>query len=104
MQVQNNVLQDIRGTTYGYGAGLMLASLNYHLKFDVSELSCILDDDPAKHDTEYKNIKVSIKCTDKVQVNSDENYLITSLENIRPIYKRIMELKPNRVIVPCLVA
>jgi len=103
MRAQRNTLEDFGHKTYGYGAGLMLATLNYHLKYDLSKLPCILDDDPIKHNTGYQNINVAIKNTDQVALEPNNNYLITSLENIRPIYKKIIELQPKRVLIPAMV-
>ena len=61
MKSQRHALEDIGDKKYGYGAGLMLATLDYHLKFDMSNLECILDDDPTKHNSEYQNINASIQ-------------------------------------------
>lgn len=104
MQIQRNELEGASDPIYGYGAGLMFATLDYHLKFDISRLRCILDDDTAKHDTGYKNIDVSIRNTEQFGVTPNANYLITSLENIRPIYRKITELQPKRIIIPSLIS
>jgi cyclopropane-fatty-acyl-phospholipid synthase len=104
MQAQGTVLENMDGKIFGYGAGLMAATLAYHMKFDMANLECILDDDPLKNNGSYKNINVLIKATDEFRPSPNQDYLITSLENIRPIYKRILELEPKRIVVPCLVA
>ena len=48
MEITAQLLKDIPTPIYGYGAGLMLATLGYHLNTDFSNLECVLDDDPSK--------------------------------------------------------
>ncbi len=100
MQTMSAALQALPGPIYGYGAGLMLATLGYHLRTDFSELECILDDDPAKHGTGYVNVPVEIRETAQVNPAPNASYLITSMENLRPIYRRICELTPRRILMP----
>lgn len=86
---------------YGYGAGLMLATLAYHLQTDFSELVCILDDDPSKDRLSYQNVPVEIRSTHSFAPPKASNYLITSLENVRPIYQKITShLSPRRILTP----
>ncbi|MDB2423456.1 class I SAM-dependent methyltransferase [Paracoccaceae bacterium] len=103
MNLQKEILENLEGKIFGYGGGLMLATLAYHLKFDLSRLECILDDEPSKDLQTYSNVPVTIRDFNKVQPNLDSNYLITSLENVRPIYRRITELQPRRVVIPCIL-
>lgn len=85
---------------YGYGASLMLATFGYHLQTDFSQLACVLDDDVSRDGTTYENLPVTVRHTAKVCPAPNSSYLITSLENIRPIYRRILELAPRRILVP----
>jgi hypothetical protein len=100
MAVMKELLDAIPGPVYGYGASLMLATLGYHLQTDFSQLTCVLDDDVARDGVTYENIPVTVRHTAKVAPAPDSSYLITSLENIRPIYRRILELMPRRILVP----
>jgi cyclopropane-fatty-acyl-phospholipid synthase len=100
MAIMGELLDTLPKPIYGYGASLMLATLGYHLGTNFSELDCILDDDPSKDGITYENIPVAVKHTEKVGPPLDCSYLITSLENIRPIYRRILELTPRRILVP----
>ena len=59
-----------------------------------------LDDDVARDGATYENIPVTVRHTAKVAPAPNSSYLITSLENIRPIYRRILELTPRRILVP----
>lgn len=102
MQVYSQLLKDLPRPIYGYGAGLMLATLGYHLKTDFTSFECILDDDLEKNDTGYKNIPVKIKTPSLENPPENASYLITSMENLRPIYKRILELNPRRIISPLI--
>jgi len=103
MGLQREILNNLEGKIYGYGGGLMLATLNYHLKFDLSQLECILDDDPLKDEQSYMNLPIKIKHFDTIRPDINANYLITSLENVRPIYKKIINLQPRRVVIPCVL-
>ena len=102
MTVMGDLLRALPGPVYGYGAGLMLATMAYHLGTDLSELECVLDDDPAKNGTGYVNLPVEICQTAQVNPAPNSSYLITSLENLRPIYRRITELTPRRILMPLL--
>jgi hypothetical protein len=102
MAIMKELLDALPGPVYGYGASLMLATLGYHLQTDFSKLECVLDDDAARDGATYENIPVTVKHTAKVSPAPNCSYLITSLENIRPIYRRILELTPRRILVPSI--
>jgi hypothetical protein len=78
----------------------MLATMAYHLQTDFSQLDCVLDDDVSRDGATYENIPVTVRHTAKVAPAPNSSYLITSLENIRPIFRRILELNPRRILVP----
>lgn len=104
MLLLRNQLQKLKGTLYGYGASLMLATLGYHLQTDFSECSCILDDDKTKDGISYVNVPVLVKSTETVHLEENANYLITSLENTRSIYNKIStSLKPRRILTPLVI-
>lgn len=102
MDISSALLADMSSPLYGYGASLMLATLAYHLKTDFSKLECILDDDPGKHDVGYANLPVEVKHIAKVQVPENSFFIVTSLENSRPILRRIFEFKPRRILNPSI--
>lgn len=97
--------QQIKGFSqniYGYGASLMLATLAYHLNSDLSDLICILDDDPDKDLLGYQNIPITVRYSKNIKIEPNSNFIVTSLENSRAIFKKIMELSPRRVLVPLI--
>jgi hypothetical protein len=100
MAMMKELLDALPGPVYGYGASLMLATLGYQLQTDFSKLECVLDDDGARDGATYENIPVTVRHTAKVAPAPNSSYLITSLENIRPIYRRILEFTPRRILVP----
>ncbi|MBM3878945.1 MAG: class I SAM-dependent methyltransferase [Verrucomicrobia bacterium] len=102
MNLMAELLEALPRPVYGYGASLMLATLAYHLHTDFSRLECILDDDPARDGATYQNLPVTVRHTAKVAPPPDSSYLVTSLESLRPIYRRIAELKPRRILVPLI--
>ena len=102
MAVMGELLDALPKPVYGYGASLMLATLGYHLRTDFSALECVLDDDPARDGATYENVPVTVRDTAKVAPAPDSSYIITSLENVRPIYRRLLELTPRRILVPLI--
>jgi hypothetical protein len=80
----------------------MLATLGYHLKTDFSGLECILDDDESKHGTQYENVDVTVCSTSVVKPPPNSSFVITSLEAIRPIYRRLLDFKPRRILSPLI--
>lgn len=102
MQLQGASLKQLPTQIFGYGASLMLATLAYHLKTDLSQLTCILDDDPLKDGWTYENVPVTVRHPSKVNPPPNSSYLITSLENTRPIFKRIQDFHPRRILMPLI--
>jgi len=102
MAIMGELLNTLPKPVYGYGASLMLATLGYHLHTDFSALECVLDDDPARDGATYENVPVTVRHTAKIAPPPNSSYLITSLENVRPIYRRLLELTPRRILVPLL--
>lgn len=100
MEAMAGVLADLPKPVYGYGASLMLATLAYHLHDDLGRLECVLDDDPARDGTTYENLPVTVRHTAAAAPQANSSFLITSLENVRPIFCRIQDLQPRRVLVP----
>jgi hypothetical protein len=100
MNLTKKILDDLPPAIYGFGAGLMLATLNYHLGGRLKNMECILDDDPKKDGIGYKNVNVLVKSTQSFIPPEQSSFVITSLESIRPIYNRITQFNPRRIIVP----
>jgi hypothetical protein len=103
MSMMGELLEALPKPIYGYGASLMLATLGYHLGTNFSALECILDDDAARDGTTYENVPVTVRHTSKIMRASNSSYLITSLENTRPIYRRLLEFTPRRILVPLII-
>ncbi len=102
MSVMGELLDALPKPVYGYGASLMLATLGYHLQTNFSAVDCILDDDATRDGATYENVPVTVRHTEKIAPAPNSSYLITSLENVRPIYRRILELTPRRILVPLI--
>jgi hypothetical protein len=100
INLTSRLLDELPPPIYGFGAGLMLATLDYHLGGRLQNLECILDDDPKKDGIEYKNVNVLVKSTQSFIPPEQSSFVITSLESIRPIYNRITQFNPRRIIVP----
>lgn len=100
MVMMSELLDALPRPIYGYGASLMLATLGYHLQTDFSALECVLDDNVSRDGVTYENLPVTVAHTAKAAPAPNSSYLVTSLENIRPIYRRILDLSPRRILVP----
>lgn len=102
MVAASQLLKQMPKKVYGYGASLMLATLGYHLKTNFNELECVLDDDQSKNGMTYENVPVVVKHPDMAAPPQDSCFIITSLENARPIYRRIQDFKPRRILMPLI--
>lgn len=100
MKTLSSLLKSLPGKIYGYGASLMLATLSYHLQDDFSRLECILDDDPKKDGLTYENIPVTVRFCGKYPPEPDAHFLITSLESLRPIFEKVLDFRPRRILSP----
>ena len=102
MAIMGELLDALPKPVYGYGASLMLATLGYHLRTNFSTLDCVLDDDASRDGSTYENVAVTVRHTAKVAPAPNGSYIITSLENVRPIYRRLLEFTPRRILVPLI--
>ena len=87
-----------QGKKAGFGAGLMLATLNYHTRGAIEELSCIYDDDPGKSDMEYQNIRVKILHSSNLVDDESNLLVVTSMENQRAIRNRLQQYFKSTVV------
>lgn len=85
---------------YGYGAAQMLPTLAYHMKSDLSFLECVLDDNPARDNLTYPHLSVWIRKPPEGMTLEGAGVLITALDSLRPILKRVLSMRPRRVYVP----
>ncbi len=88
------------GPIYGYGAAQMLPVLAYHLENDLSCLSAIIDDDPDKDGLGYWNLPVKVIHGAKVDGLGDASVLITAVDNVQPIMKRLLADRPRHILFP----
>ena len=87
-----------QGKKAGFGAGLMLATLNYHTRGAIEELSCIYDDDPGKSDMEYQNIWVKILHSSNLVDDESNLLVVTSMENQRAVRNRLQQYFKSTVV------
>lgn len=100
MDLMAELLNELPKPVYGYGASLMLSSLAFHLGTGFEMLHCVLDDDETKDGLTYQNVPVSVSWTGNESVPAEASFVVTSLENVRPIFQRICSLQPRRIVVP----
>ncbi|OIO59871.1 MAG: hypothetical protein COZ46_00160 [Verrucomicrobia bacterium CG_4_10_14_3_um_filter_43_23] len=97
------LINGINEPFYGYGAAQLLPVNAYHWNWDFSNLKCILDDDPAKHDISYRNLNVRIQNPDISMNVQDSTVLITALDNLASILSNLKKDPPRRIINPLIV-
>jgi len=101
MKSANEYLNTLKGEkVYGYGAGLQLPILSYHLGNDFSALECILDDSKDKDGLFYLNLPVMVRHPSKIGDLKDATVFLTGVNFSRAILRRLFELKPKRVVSP----
>ena len=101
LSTTNEVLKSLEGTTvYGYGAAQMLPVLAYHLDNDLSLLTAVLDDDPAKDGLYYWNLPLVIRHTAGVTDLEAASVFITAVDNVKPILNKLLVRRPRHIIYP----
>jgi len=84
---------------FGFGAAQMLPVLGYHMKSNLDFLDAILDDNPDRAMTRLPGVSPLIRPVRGNELE-DAAVLITALDSARPILRRVLDLKPRRIIVP----
>lgn len=87
-------------TVYGYGASQMLPVLAYHLGGGLPGISEVLDDDPARDRLCYWNLPVRIKHSSRVENLETAGVLITAVDHMIGILKKLNERRPKWIIYP----
>ncbi len=101
LSTANDVLRSLEGTTiYGYGAARMLPVLAYHLDNDLSSLTALLDDDPAKNGLHYWNLPLVIRHAATVTDLEAASIFITAVDNVKPILSKLLVRRPRHIIYP----
>ena len=96
----NEVVGWIKEPIWGYGAAQMAPLLAYHMKSDWGFLQGVLDDNPDRHGKSWPHLSPVIRMP-KSKINLDQAaVLVTALDSVRPIMKRVYGLGVRRVILP----
>jgi hypothetical protein len=86
------------GEVVGFGAGLMLATLDYHLNGAVSDMGIIFDDDESKSGISYQNLDVAVRSSRDLTDDDSRMILITSMENQRAIRNRLQSFSKSSIV------
>ena len=101
MDITNRYIESFRKEKlFGYGAGLQLPVLGYHLNNDFSYFNCIIDDDKDKEGLFYLNLPVSIKNSTGLDNLEEAIVVITAVNFSRNILPKVIGFKPKRIILP----
>lgn len=101
MSGANEYLKSLKGERLiGYGAGLQLPVVAYHLSNDFASFDCIVDDDKNKNGMFYINLPVPVRSPAVINSWEDINVLITAVGFSRAILGKLIPLNPKRIIVP----
>jgi len=85
---------------YGFGAAQMLPVLAYHAQSDLSFMQGILDDNPNRVGTQLPGVASPIISVAEAENLTDSAIMITALDSMRPIMKKVIELNPRRIMSP----
>lgn len=99
-QQTSEQIEDFNGKVWGYGAGQMVPSVAYHMGGGFSKLGALYDDSPRRDGLYYPGLKTQIRCPSPDQDFSQDGILITSLDAVRPIMGRVLELAPRAILLP----
>jgi hypothetical protein len=83
---------------YGYGAAQMLPVLAYHMNTQMAEFKAVIDDDPSRNGWYYQNLWPPILHSSTVTDLMQSTVLITAVDNMKPIMKRLLELRPRHIV------
>lgn len=96
-----HVIESLRaGTIYGYGGAQMLPTIAYHMDNRLAFLECVLDDNPERQNKTYPHPNVWIRKPSAELNLRDGCILVTALDSTRPIIKRLLDIRPRRILVP----
>lgn len=100
MSALNSLHYRASGRAYGYGAAQMLPVLAYHMESDLSFLKCILDDNPTRWGCKYPSLACPISSLDKEGDLENCDVIVTALDSARPIFRKVSQMKAQRIILP----
>ena len=80
-----------------FGAAQMLPVLLYHINNDKLNSGNIYDNNVNRIGCKYPNSKMTILKPSEKSLEG-ENIIISALDSYRPIYKKLIELNPKRII------
>lgn len=101
LDVTNKYLKSLEGERLiGYGAGLQLPVLGYHLNNDFSSFDCVVDDDENKDGMFYINLPVPIRSSTGINSLEDTTVIVTAINFSRGILLKLILLNPKRIILP----
>lgn len=99
----NSAIEDVFVGGHGFGAGLMVPTLAYHLPI-VNKLGLIFDDDKSKHNTRFINVKPKVIGFDTYNYKGSP-VLITSVSTkkaARVIWKKLTEANAKYIVMPII--
>lgn len=100
----NKALCNLNEKFNGFGAGLMVPTLAYNLKFIKNNIDIIYEDNPDKINKKYPGIKAKILNTENL--HKEHNIIITSIStkiSNRNIIKKLNEIGISNIINPVLL-
>lgn len=101
MQSCAGILNSVDGPFYGYGAGQMLAVLDYHLDGAVRRCQAVIDDAPERQNRWYGNLPLAIVGSADIDFPA-ASFLTTAVDSRRAIVGRLAARGAGRIISPFL--
>jgi len=95
------LLGEVPGPLYGYGAAQMLPVLAYHMESELAQLTAILDDDPARQGLYYGSPQLAIRAPASAGDLRQASIFITALDSAGAILERLIRgPRPRHIVYP----
>ena len=91
---------ELESPVYAYGAAQMLPTLAYHMESNLDFLRGILDDCKYRPGLTYPYIPVRIQRPEEVDDLTEATVIITAMDAVRPIMKRLRDFNPAYITTP----
>ena len=93
-------IEHVKEPIWGYGGAQMAPILAYHMNSDFGFMQGILDDNPDRHGKNFPHLAPVIRMPSESMNLQDSSIVVTALDSVRPILKRVHGLNVRRVLLP----
>lgn len=100
LMMARDTMQSVSEEKYGFGAAQMMPILAYHMETDFGWMRNIIDDSPQREGMNFPGMPVTIRLPRPGETFEGAAFMVTALDSYRPIMKRLIGLRPRRIVSP----